>query len=165
MSSIQFFPPGSPCPSRPTTPTGSLPRTRERETERRGEREIMMVLNLGKWMGSSRLLSPAVAAENSRRGFVTARRGASCGSVHPRRPFASASSGTHTNVARKRGVELIGVRGSCGPMMPCVSVQVAHDSARPRVLAAVHTHTQRRQLSSRDGFGGGQHFPHSDQVL
>lgn len=144
--------------------------------ERQRKRE-MMGLHLGKMVGSPRLLSPAFAAENKHRGFTSVEQvlvlPATTGAIgdsrhpstsHPRRQFASAAIGTHANVTRKRGVERIGARSSFGPLPPCVAVQVAQQqgSARNRIHTAVHT--QRRLLSSRDGFGGGQHFPHSDQV-
>lgn len=134
----------------------------------------MMGIHLGKRVGSPRLLSPAVAAESKYRGctveqVLPARRGADGGSVHPststrRRQFASASFGTYASVARKRGAERIGGRASCGPFPRCVAVQVAQQGSARERMHTVHTHTQRRPLSSRDGFGGGQHFPHSDQV-
>ena len=144
---------------------------RTTDPERSRESRDMMGLRLGRRVGSPRLLSPAVALDNKRRGCVVeqvlpATRGASAGGVrsstsHPRRQFASASFGTNASVARKRGAERIGVRGGYGSFPRCVAVQVAQQgSARDRM----HTHTQRRLLSSRDGFGGGQHFPHSDQV-
>lgn len=105
--------------------------------------------------------------------------------LHPRHAFATAaavasSSCESTSVARRRGVEQGRAKGNCGSLATlrtsskCVSVRA--DAILSR--AASHppsTHTQqhhrrrrqqeqRRLLSSRDGFGGGQHFPHSDQV-
>lgn len=132
-----------------------------------------MGFHLGKRVGSSRLLCPA---ESKHRGFTVkplqalpARRGASGGSVHPstshpRGLSASGSSGTHVSIVRKRGAERIGARGCCGPFPPCLAVQVAQQGSARRSTHTAHTHSQRRLLSSRDGFGRGQHFPHSDQV-
>lgn len=135
-----------------------------------------MGLHIGRRMVSPRNLSQGVAAEarsarQSRTRAIsvdfalTGNRGMS-DSVHASRPRHSSASTPYarsSKSARKRGLELVGAKGSCSLFhtlrtSKCVPVQVG--SRPPRV----QLEQQRRLFGSRDEFGGGQHFPHSDQV-
>ncbi len=145
---------------------------------------VEMGLHVGRRIVSPRSLSGGVAADtwsasvrqSRTRGIGvdfsrTGKRGLMMSdSVHPsrsRHSFASTPYARSTNSARKRGLELVGAKGSYSPFhtlrtSKCAPVQVGSRPARVQVH--LEQHQYRRLSGSRDGFGGGQHFPHSDQV-